>query len=445
MGRGHRLWAERDKSTGVVTSCGSMPLLADLREVGREDWNRWAQSSEEGGSWGPWGLLLRLVNVERSYPRPRNHNLTVDRELVEWWKRNRDELPGVGRESWTAFARDVAAPYLLTTEQGHPLLWYLGPDEEWYGFLFNFGLIAGQMHWWVPGTERVEFGPAGSDRVIVAERHEEQPAGATLREVFTALPAGLMEVDSRDRLTLEEALDEVLQQHRAEERDRCRLLIVHPARWEGPAGLATLERERSGVDEMAWTWLSPYVPWWAPRLRAEWGKELADDPNCKHPETAVRLSQMPPHERFARTVALYGGDPLALILRHLQPEAGIQIFGEPRLVPSLVRKTQPRTDVPEMDSEPPWVAAEASIQESLARRQLARSSGIREDHLTTNVFAAAAKQLQWAVSAGLKLLRCPHERCGAAFLVRRGERAKHCPKHRAPAARQERSRQRRKE
>lgn len=451
MGRGYRLWVERDRSKGTVIGCGASPLTArDEAGPGRENWQRWARPYREdrAGVWGPWGLLLRLLNVERAYPPPRNHDLTIDREIAEWHHRNREELPEVDWEAWTAFAGDVKAPYLLARERGHPLLWYPAADGQWYGFLFNFGLIPGRWYWWVPGTERVEFLPDGSRRIIFGQRHEERPAGATMRELFASLPPSLLEVDSRERLTLKEALDEVLRRHAVEERDRCRFFVYRPqddvGDWDGPLGVATLEAVREWLDGLAWTWLSPYVHFWHFVLRTEWGREFGDDPNCKKEETAERLVRMTPKERFARTVAQAGGDPIAGLLRDLEPEAGVEPGVSPRLLASLIEKARLSVSRRGAGSMPESAWESERQQVSYARQRLAGSARVREEYVTTNVFAAVAKQLQWAVEAGLTLLRCPHPGCGRAFFREPGHRGRYCPEHRSDAARQQRSRQRRK-
>lgn len=129
------------------------------------------------------------------------------------------------------------------------------------------------------------------------------------------------------------------------------------------------------------------------------------------------------------------GDPFAVFWPQVQRLSVAQARGDPRITAALRRTASgqfPPTTDPGARETRAWVQAEA-------HDRLARTSHPAEYAVTTDVWAAVALQVQWAVDANLVLLACPHPGCGRAFF--RDQRgARYCPAHRSPAARQARSR-----
>ena len=398
----------------------------------------------------PWALLLRLLDMDRTiqpdgWPFPRGE---------DWfqWRQANEGLRRPDWPAWKEFAAESAAPYLLAEDHGRPVMWLRANDDEWYGVMFHFGMQPGRMNWWVAGQPlRYETAPDGGTLIITHEVHEPAATVHTLNGLEKAVPPGLFAVNAEHFLTLREALDSELQRHPAEERDRCRF-YVYPAMSPGHGGLTeedtpfalqTVENTRNWICKHAWIWLSPLVGLWDPVVwRADMAIEIAGDPNIDKPETAAKLAKLKPRRKYAMTCAGCGGrpgsgDPFKWLLERVHPEVDVVPAGAPRIVQSLLDQARDEfwaTADDERTSQARRQAAQA------AKRRLRDSSVRRDVFITSDIFAAAALQLEWAVDAELTLLSCPHPRCGRAFFREAGYAGRFCPDHRSAAARQQRSR-----
>ena len=405
----------------------------------------WAQS-EADPEWplgAPWTLLLAFLNLERRVPPwdwPTHQEIDV-------FKPNRDD--------WKRFQRDAGAPYLLTRDQGHPLLWFPSADGEMYGFLFNFGLQLGQWHWSVPGTERVVRDPeTGGTMIIMGERHPEEPDGKTIRELQTEAPPGLFDVDTTQFRTLKEALDGELRHHPGDERNRCRF-FVYPAAAKGhgfgkPYGLQTLEAQRQGLAALARTWLSPHPALWNVFVTHDWRRELGGHANPEEGDrkTEDALAAIPAAERFRRTCAQAGGNPLQPLLDRLRPAPQAGYATSPRVLPALQVKASGGREAGAAGTS--GLSAKGvevgrrhrEAQTAAAKRRLARASGVQEVLGTTDLFATVAQQIMWAVQVGVTVRACPHPGCGRAFVPESGKH-RYCAEHRSGTARSQRTHSRR--
>ncbi|MDA8064636.1 MAG: hypothetical protein M0031_03895 [Thermaerobacter sp.] len=428
MARSYLLWANRGKQTKAVVGCGMLPLYRRDEQASPAKW--WERQDPAVEKYfplsGDWELLLRLLNMERQIQPPSWSG--AGSAMMEWHKLNAG-LPFPDWDMWKLFALEAEGPYLLTDDQEHPLLWFPGTDGEWYGFLFNFGLIPGQWHWWVPGMERVESDPGtGRRMIIMGEAHSEEAAGKTIRDLLGNLPLDLFKVDTDRFLSLQEALEIELRRHSQKEIDRCRFVVYRAQRpvhsFDGePYALQMLETLRQDICQLAWTLLSPHIPFFDAHLRSVLA---GNDPNVMLPATAEKIKAMPTEKRLARIIAHLGTDPLAPLLARLEKTVGAVSAGEARIMPELTRVARSRDPREREEAE-------------AARRQMIEAAQLREECRTTDVFAAAAQQLEWAVEAGKKLRSCPHPGCGKAFLTD-DLRRRYCPEHRDERVRSQRHR-----
>lgn len=347
MARKYRLWAERSKESGVVVGCGLEALTKrEEREPPTSFWEQLGRFDSET-SGGSWDVLLRLLNMDRRFPPS---NWPID---TYWLEQNPDW------EDWKSFGCEVGAPYFLTDDQGHPLLWFPTTDREWYGILFDFGLVEGQWHWWVPGTERYEVESDGSVRIIMGERHDESPGGKTIRDFVAGLPPAYFNVDTETQLSLQEAIEGELRRHSQEEVDRCRFFAYHPLSPAhgshskyGELGLQTLEDVRYVICSFAWTWLSPHVAFWNPFIVTDWRLSIGGhaNPDPRDPKTERKLTRLRPQQRFARTVTQIGRDPLEFWLQRLEKISGVSVDRATRNRSSLNEKARDNRHYPNLSS-----------------------------------------------------------------------------------------------
>jgi len=454
VARTYQLWVDREPGTGRITACGMRPLTErDEPRPGRSPWDRIVRSEPSGfAHGGPWALLLRLLNMERQI-QPEGWPFDAGEGFLEWPKANEGFLEP-DWAAWKSFGEEFGVPYFLTSDHGRPVLWFPATDGEWYGFMFHFGMQPGGWNWWVAGQPlRYEPAPGGGTLVIMVEKHEPRPTLLSLDELLKGLPPGLFDVDAQDRLTLREALDMELQRHGAEERDRCRFVVYHPlsAAHGGfgggqPFAVQTLEKVRTMICELSWLWLSPLAGLWPAMERADIAIEVNGDPNVDKKETADKLAALKPRQKYAMTCLgtaqwpRAGMDPLDHLLQRVRTQHAPTSAGAKPIVSSLVQQARDefwRTG----DTER---AREARRREThQAWQRLTHAARMREYHVTSDIFAAAALQLEWAVQAELTLLACPHPGCGLAFFREPGYHGRFCPAHREDAARQARSRVRR--
>lgn len=472
MARRYRLWVEKD-GNGQALTCGMTALTAPKERSIPSQWE--GQPEVDGFPFGgSWALLLALLDLER-YIQPEEWLVNPTEGRLEELTANED-IPRPDWPSWKEFAARADAPYLATSDQDHPLVWFPGTDGEWYGFLLDTGVMQGRTHWWVPGMERLETDPTtGEQYMVMSPIHEERPGSKTLREVLSSAPQGLFDVNDRTRLTLREVLEEVFAEYTQEEIARFRFYVYksdpgHKLLFETrsivenetgrragyalpsspnvffmdtqyePYAFETIEAMRECISALAWTWLSPLARRWSPVLRTDFGIEFGHDPNVTQVETAKRLASLSPRQKFALTCTGVGGrpgggDPLQGLLSKVRAERELVPGSAQRVVPSLLEKAKD-----EFWSGSPTDEAknERKKQTSAARRQLAGSARIREVFTTTDLFAAAAWQLEWAVEAVKVLLSCPHPGCGRAFF-REHPAERFCPQHRDTASRKRRS------
>jgi hypothetical protein len=212
--------------------------------------------------------------------------------------------------------------------------------------------------------------------------------------------------------------------------------VFHEDHYNKPYAFETVEPIRQYICSLAWTWLSPHIEFWDLFFRGELGKEVCGDPNVDREETANKLRNMPPQTRFVKTTtSIYcqGKNPLQFRLNRLDKTTGLAPTVSLRVLGSLVEKAQ----------DPFWMkGADQDSRQALreeteaARKQLTGAAQVRDEFMTTDIFAVAAQQLMWAVEAGLKLRDCLHPGCGTAFLVKPEDyRCRYCPEHRGVTAR----------
>lgn len=450
MARGFRVWMEPDPTTGHPAARAARLTADPDRFDPRVPWTQ-AEGDTEWPLGAPWALLLAFLNLERRVPP------------YDWPKHQHVSGWAADWEDWKGFQRATGAPYLLAEDQGHPLLWFPATNGEMWGFLFNFGLQSGQWHWWVPGTQRVVRDPAtGSTLVILGETHPEGPDGKTIRELLAAAPDGRFEVDSTQFLTLPEAVDGELRRHPADERNRCRFRVypaaahVHALSEPPEYGLQTLEAQREALALITWTCLSPHPALWDEMACCDWRGELGGHANPEPEDAATerRLVALPPAERFARlpTRGFWGatqqgfafeGNPLGPLLERLTPAPRLAPTTAPRVLANVQRKAAGalHADAPTpttgRQAERATRAREAQVQ--AARKRLARALAVGEAFTTTDLFAAVAQQVLWAVQGGVTIRACGHPQCGRAFVPETG-RHRYCPEHRVGTARSQRAR-----
>ena len=228
-------------------------------------------------------------------------------------------------------------------------------------------------------------------------------------------------------------------------------LSLHPE-----YGLQTVEAQREVLASIAWTCLSPQPALWDSMVCDDWRSEMGGhaNPEPGDAETERRLAGMPPAERFARMPAqtfwgpsqqafAFGGNPLAAFLARLTPDPRVAPTTSMRVLPGLQRKAAGAVDI---DAPTPTTEREAEVgtcarqeQVQAARRRLGRALAIGEAYTTTDIFAAVAQQIVWAVERGLTIRACGHPKCGQAFLPETG-RHLYCTEHRSGTARSQRSR-----
>lgn len=441
MAREFRLWMEPDPVT-------ARPAARAARVPPPQRVPRPAQP-EGDSDWplgGPWALLLAFLNLERRVPPPDWPRHQEGMHLAPDW------------DAWRQFRRETAAPYLLTMDQGHPLIWFPATDGDMWGFLFNFGLRGGGgWYWAVPGTERIIRDPTtGTTTIILGETHPEVPDGKTIRELLEAAPHGLFDVDRTEFLTVQEVLDKELRRHSADERNRCRF-IVYPA--AAPSherliphtelGLQTAEAQRENIALVAWTCLSPQVALWGDIQTYDWRLEIGGHsmPEPDDDATERELARLTPAERFRRMAGepfwdqeqnRWGlrlapdGNPLA---RFMQRRAMV-----PRFVPETSARVLGSVRRKAAGHFAPEAAPEhRREQQQAAQRRLGRAMAVKEECITSDIFAAVAQQVVWAVQVGLTIRACEHPECGRAFIPETGK-YRYCPEHRGGTARSQRSR-----
>lgn len=451
MARAFRLWVEQDPVTGQAGARARRVHAVPGRGIPAKPWAE-TDTDAEWRLGAPWALLLAFLNLERRVP-------PYDWPRHQWIEGYEPEW-----EDWRQFQRATGAPYLLTEDQGHPLLWFPAADGELWGVLFNFGLRGGGgWYWWVPGTERVVRDPTtGGTMIIMAEAHPEAPDGKTIRDLLAAAPPGRFEVDPAQYLTVQEALDGELQRHAADERNRCRFFVypagaeVHGRSLRPEYGLQTAEAQREALASIAWTCLSPQPALWNAMFCADWRSEVGGhlNPEPDDPEAERRLAAMAPAERFARIPAqtFWGpshqafadnGNPLVRFLDRLTPA--------PRIAPTtasrvLTRLQEKAAGALEAEAPSPTTLRELESgsrarreQAVAARRRLGRALAVGEAYTTTDIFAAVAQQIVWAVQVGLTIRACGHPHCGRAFIPETGKHL-YCPEHRSGTARAQRAR-----
>ena len=283
----------------------------------------------------------------------------------------------------------------------------------------------------------------------MAETHPQRSTGLTIKEFTQSLPPEYIHMDPTGRESLREAIEEELRHHelKQEDIDRCRFHL-YPSQAEvhwphGPYALQTLNTVFEELACWAWTWLSPHVEFWSAPFVCDWRAEMAGHANSvpEDSDTGRKLAATRPAERFARTQGWLHDNPLKGHLWWLHTELAFTPGVNKRILPSLVEKGRPafyQSGQQGLDEE------ERRKQAILARKQLTSSARLREEFTTSNIFAAVAKQLEWAVQAGLKLRACPDPECGRAFFSS-DDRQRYCPDHRGIAARSKRVRQRKKQ
>jgi len=346
-----------------------------------EDWARLIKVDARSSLGGPWELLRCCLEFEHSSP-------FLPETSSKW-------------ERWMKLAQVLEAPYFLVNDgHGHPLVLFRGVDEVWYGFLLDFGLVAGQWSWLVPG-----------DTVIGS--HEYRPVPVIVKEILASLPSGLFEVNPHETLTLKEVLEEVLGRYSPEEQARCwirvyRLAGEHSGEEESSFPLSRLEAERKALADTAWTLLSPDIRMWDELLRAALRFEMGHPTGGKGVDE--KLALMKPAQRLAFLKALgYRITPpyTRQMERVMDIEPGRRRAGE-ELVDEASRRLLP--------SQLEY-AKKTILEEKLkARKTLAQSAIPAEVYFTTNIFAAAWQQLLLAVDSQWVLRAC--EECGLAFLSR---------------------------
>lgn len=188
----------------------------------------------------------------------------------------------------------------------------------------------------------------------------------------------------------------------------------------------------------------------------DWRGQLAGHGNPEPNDAATerRLVSLPPAERFARlpTRTFWGaaqqgftheGNPLAPFLERLTPGPRVVPTTSPRVLTNVQRKAAGALDA---DAPAPTTEREAELgsrarqeQVQAARRRLGHALAVGEAFATTDLFAAVAQQIVWAVQVGLTVRACPHPTCGRAFVPETG-RHLYCPEHRSGTARSQRAR-----
>lgn len=433
MARQFRLWLEQ--MNGVPAA-----RVAPITNIQTDPASATMPLDVDSSLGGAWALLLAFLDLERRVPPTKwPQQQYVSGRAPDW-------------EDWKRFQQATGAPYLSAEDQEHPLLWFPATDGEMWGFLFNFGLRPGQWYWWVPGTQRVLKDPnTGTTTIIMGEAHPEGADGKTIRELFVEAPAGLFDVDATRFLTLQEVLDGELQHHPAEDRNRCRFFVysaaahVHFLSEMPEYGMQTLEAQREALASTAWTCLSPHVAFWDVFTVPFWRAEVSGhvDPNPDDPEAEAKLAKMPPAERFARLqnrcfegpdqqAFAIGVNPLGPFLERLSPAPRVALSTSPRVLPNLQQKAD--------GAFPPETAPTyRHEQQRAAKRRLGRAVVVGEAYITTDIFAAVAQQIVWAVQCGLTIRACPHPGCGRAFVPETGK-YHYCPEHRDATARSQRAR-----
>lgn len=345
-----------------------------------EDWARLIKVDARSFLGGPWELLRCCLEFERSSP-------FLPETSSKW-------------ERWMKLAQVLEVPYFLVNDgHGHPLVLFRGVDEVWYGFLLDFGLVAGQWSWLVPG-----------DTVISS--HEYRPVPVIVKEILASLPSGLFRVNPHETLPLKEVLEEVVGRYSPEEQARCwigvyRLVGEHSDKEESSFALSRLEAERKALADTAWTLLSPDIRMWDEVLRAALRFEMGHPTGGKGVDE--KLALMKPAQRLAFLKALgYRIIPphTRQVERVMDIEPGRRRAGE-ELVDEATEHRLPRK---------PEDAAIVLESRREAREQLIRAAIPAEVYFTTNIFAAAWQQLLLAVDYQWALRAC--EECGLAFLSR---------------------------
>jgi len=451
LARGFRVWLERDEATGQPVARAARIFAGRPSVLATEPWLSPVGADTRWPFAGPWALLLAFLNLERRVPP------------YDWPRHQWVECCAPDWDDWKRFQQETGAPYLLAEDQGHPLLWFPASDGEMYGFLFDFGLQSGRWSWWVPGTERVVHDPhSGTTMMIMMEGHPEGADAKAIRELLDQAPPGLFDVDPAQFQTLQEALDSELRYHPPEERNRCRFFVyppgapAHELTTHSTYALQTLEARREWLASMAWTWLSPQPALWNEFLSDDWRSELGGhaNPEPEDAETERRLAAMTPAERFARTPAqtfwgpdmvqfALGPNPLGAFLKRLTPDPRAEVTTSPRVLSAIRRKASGamERDVPDAPGVRGAETRRQARQQQMraARRRLGRALTVGDALTTTDIFAAVAQQVMWAVEFGLTVRACGHPRCGRAFVP---ETARHlyCPDHRDGTARAQRAR-----
>ena len=200
---------------------------------------------------------------------------------------------------------------------------------------------------------------------------------------------------------------------------------------------------RKALACVAWTCLSQQTEFWDQMvtydLRGELGRNAGPEPGAME----RRLVALSPVERLARmpTRRFWGpagqgfahaGNPLAPFLERLTALPRLSPATSPRVKAAVQRKaagTFPAETAPEHRQQ----------QQRGARRRLGRALAVGEAFTTTDLFAAVAQHVMWAIQGGLTIRACPHPGCGRAFIPETG-RHRYCPEHRSGTARSERAR-----
>lgn len=395
----------------------------------------------------PWQLLVAFLNLHRRIPLESWPRASEDARRVR--DAAQADIPAMDLQAWNQFAAAVHVPYFATMDFDRPVLWVKAQTGLWYGFEFHFGLQPDRWNWWVAGQPLrvVPDDTPGRFRLVMLEQHAAAAESLAIDDLLAALPPTWFPPDP-DTLSLRAILDEELRQHSAEERNRCRFYVYpfdSPAHgtdaWsEGSFGLQSLAATYGGLEELAWTWLSPLVEFWAYDIRAAIALNVAEDPGLERASTVTRLQQLTPQQKWvmvADGVDGYPGlgDPFGPLWSRIQRLTVVRARGDRRITEALRRAATghfPLTTDAAAPATRSWI-------QTTAKDRLARTSHPVEYSVTTDVWAAVALQVQWAVEAQVTLLACPHPGCGRAF-VRNEPGVQYCPDHRSVAARQVRSR-----